>query len=84
MRVSATRGLVIAGAAGLGAGLVVRLLFGVLPEPWGTLANTSALWGLAPFFVAFSLRMPGWRSAGYGIVSLALMVTMWAHRAGWH
>ncbi|HEU4808153.1 MAG TPA: DUF6518 family protein [Homoserinimonas sp.] len=71
------RSLTIASAAGLGAGLVARLLFEVLPEPWGTLANTSALWGLVPFFVALGVRARGWRSVTTGILSLALMVTAW-------
>lgn len=71
------RSLTIASAAGLGVGLVARLLFEVLPEPWGTLANTSALWGLVPFFAARGVRARGWRSVSTGILSLALMVTAW-------
>jgi hypothetical protein len=67
----------IAGVSGLGAGLVARLLFEVLPDTWGTLANTSAVWGLVPFFVAFGIRSRGWLAVAIGILSLATMVATW-------
>jgi hypothetical protein len=76
------RGTLVAASAGLAGGLVARLLFAVLPEPWGTLANTSALWGLIPFFVAFGLRARGWRGAAVGVVALAVTVVAWVLSSG--
>src|SRR5690606_22482633 len=64
-------------AVGVGAGLLARLHFAALPEPWNTLANTSALWGLAPFLVGYLTRARGWRSAVLGIATLAVVVATW-------
>lgn len=77
LRMSRGRTTLIAVAAGLGAGLIARLLFTALPEPWNTLANTSALWGLVSFFIARGIRARGWSSVAVGILSLASMVTTW-------
>lgn len=73
-----TRRLLVALAAGVAAGLVARALYAVLPEPWTTLANTSALWGLVPFFVAAATRARGWQAVGSGVAVLAALVATWA------
>jgi hypothetical protein len=70
--------LVIAVLAGAFAGVFARLLFAVLPDPWVTLANTSALWGLVPFACVVGLRATGRLATGIGVASLASMVAVWA------
>jgi len=70
-------GYLWAAAAGVAAGLLARLSFAVLPAPWDTLANTSALWGLVPFLVTAALRVRGWAAAGVGALALLTMVSAW-------
>ncbi|TFC30182.1 hypothetical protein E3O55_08880 [Cryobacterium sp. MDB1-18-2] len=67
----------VAAAAGVTAGALARLLFAVLPAPWDTLANTSALWGLVPFLVTAGFRVHGRAAAGVGAVGLLTMVSVW-------
>lgn len=76
-RMQQPRDYLVAASAGLAGGLIARLLFAALPEPWGTLANTSALWGLIPFFVAFGLRARRWHGVAVGVVALAATVVVW-------
>jgi len=70
-------GYLVAVAAGVAAGALARVLFAVLPAPWDTLANTSALWGLVPFLVAAGLRVRGRTGAGVGALALLTMVAGW-------
>ncbi|MBC7441547.1 MAG: hypothetical protein H7311_03355 [Ramlibacter sp.] len=69
----------LAAALGVGAaaGGLARLLSAVLPEPWGTLANTSALWGLVPFVASLAVRAPRSASILVGITALVAMVATW-------
>lgn len=69
--------LALATAAGALAGGAARLLFLVLSDSWGTLANTSALWGIVPFFAVAALRVRGRRAVLAGAASLAAMVAVW-------
>ena len=72
------RGLVVALGAGVAAALLARLLYAALPEPWTTLANTSALWGLVPFIVAAGTQARGSRAWLLGAAALLAMVATWA------
>ncbi len=72
------RVLLLALGAGAGAGLVARMIYAVVPEPWTTLANTSALWGLVSFLVAVLSRARGWRAVLLGAAALEMMVATWA------
>lgn len=64
-------------AGGALAGGAARLLFLLLPDPWGTLANTSALWGLVPFVAVAALRVRARRAVVAGVICLAAMVAVW-------
>ncbi|TFC27392.1 hypothetical protein E3O25_09815 [Cryobacterium sp. TMT1-3] len=72
------RSPLVAVGAGIATGLLARALYAVLPEPWTTLANTSALWGLLPFTVAALTRTRGSRAILLGMTALAAMVVTWA------
>lgn len=78
-RLPALFALMVAGGAL--AGGAARLLFLLLPGPWGTLANTSALWGLVPFFAVVALRPRARHSAVAGAICLAAMVAVWVFLA---
>lgn len=62
----------------LAAALLARVLYATLPEPWTTLANTSAIWGLVPFTVVIVTAARGSRAAVLGPTALVAMVATWA------
>ncbi|WP_129590320.1 DUF6518 family protein [Cryobacterium aureum] len=76
--VTLARRLLVAVGAGIVTGLLARALYTVLPEPWTTLANTSALWGLLPFTVAALTRARGSRAILVGATALVALVATWA------
>lgn len=64
-------------ALGLGFGALARLGDQTLPAPWHTLANTSALWGLAPFLIVRAVQLRGPRAATLGVAVMAAVVVVW-------
>ncbi|TFB73766.1 hypothetical protein E3O06_08050 [Cryobacterium glaciale] len=72
-----SRRLLVALGAGIATGLLARALYAVLPEPWTTLANTSALWGLLSFTVVALTRARGSRAILFGATTLVAMVATW-------
>jgi hypothetical protein len=70
--------VLIALLGGAGLGLLAWWLQGVLPDPWGTLANTSALWGLAGFAAAALQGARRWLAVAAGTLALLGMVIMFA------
>jgi hypothetical protein len=59
-------------------GIAAWWLQGILPTPWGTLANTSALWGLAGFAAAFLQHARGVLAVTAGAAALLGMTVMFA------
>lgn len=64
---------------GLGGGAVVGLfafwLYGVLPAPWDTLANTSALWAIVAVAATYLQRARGGVAIATGMLAMLGLVT---------
>lgn len=59
-------------------GVAAWWLQDALPAPWGTLANTSALWGLVGFAAALVQRARGGLAVSAGAAALLGMVAVFA------
>lgn len=71
--------VVVAVGTGVAAGLVARGSFSALPAPWDTLANTSALWGLAgTTAVLLTRERRTGPAAGLGALCLLVMAAVFA------
>ena len=68
-----TRALTI----GLLAGVLLTLAHAGLPERWGVLAGTSALWGVVPMLVARRPGTPGIDGAVSGMLAMVGTLIPW-------
>ena len=74
-RTSSLRGLlIVACVAGAGLGVLDLALQLTLPYPWANLANSSAVWALAAFALAFGTRTSPPRAALAGVTMLVVAV----------